>query len=117
MTIISSNKEKITESLEFGVQQIKTCKNEFVDEKVWQKFKKETFQNNNWIDLNDISTLFKRNMERNVYIVNEIKSNRIFGMYATKEKAKKELEEIIESIGKYTVYQMKIDPSIELIMD
>ena len=117
MVTISSTRDKTTESLEFGISQVKTCKIGFVDEKNWQKFKKKTFQKDNWIDLHSISTLFKKNMERNIYTVNEIKSNKTFGMYATKENAKRELEAISESVGKHTNYQMKIDKDIELIMN
>lgn len=117
MVIISSNKDKITESLELSIQKIKTCKSEFVDEKTWQKFKKKTLQKNDWIDLNDISNLYKKNMERNIYTVDEIKSHRTFGMYTTKQKAKKELEAISESIGRHTSYQIKIDKDIGLVMN
>lgn len=117
MVIISSNKDKITESLEFSIQQIKTCKSEFVDEKAWQKLKKKTLQKSNWIDLNDISALLKKNMERNIYTVDEMKTHRTFGIYATKEKAKEELEAISESAGRHTSYQMKIDKDIGLVMN
>lgn len=117
MLIISSNKDKTTESLEFDISQVKTCKIDFVDEKNWQKFKKQTLKKDNWIDLHGISTLFKKDMERNIYTVNETKSNRTFGMYATKENAKKELKEISERVGRYTSYQMKIDKDIGLIMN
>ncbi len=115
MIIISSNKDKITESLEFGIQQNKTCKNGFVDEKTWKTFKKESIQKDNWVTLKELSRLFQMDMTKNVYSILELKSNRIFGTYITKEKAKNELEEISETVGKHMKYQIKNDEEINLI--
>lgn len=117
MIIVSSSKDKITESLEFSIKEIETCKNEFINEADWQKIKEESVQKDNWVDSKDISKLFKKNMTKNIYAIVEMRSHRIFGTYTTKEKAKKELEGILENVGKHASYQMKIDQDIGIIMN
>lgn len=115
MVIVSSSKDNITESLEMSIKEIKTCKKGFVDEKTWKTFKKESAQKDNWVTLKKLSRLFQMDMTENVYSILELKSNRIFGTYTTKEKAINELEEISESVGKHMRYQMKSDEKMNVI--
>lgn len=117
--IISQCKDKITSSLEFSIQEMQTCRNEFISKENWQKFKKITQKKDEGITLNELKGLGEflgKNMTKTVFTIIEVKSNRNFGIFTTKDKAKQELQEILKSIEEKRNYQIQEDKKIGLIM-
>lgn len=117
--ITSQCKDKITNSLEFSIKEIQTCRNEFISKEDWQKFKKITQKKDEEITLKElkgISEFLGKDMAKTVFTIIEVKSGRNFGIFTTKNKARKELQEILKSIEKKMNYQIQEDKTIGLIM-
>ena len=57
MLVIDQKKEKITDNISFKIQERTTCKNIFINEKDWQKFKKITNKQDKYISLNELNGL------------------------------------------------------------
>lgn len=115
MIIISQDEIKITESLELNVKEVKTCKNILIPRDEYKKFQKITQKNGNWIsekELKGLGEFLGQETTKSVYAITEIKTNRIFGIYSTKEKARKVLKEIIQKNEKSKNYQMLKDEGI-----
>lgn len=111
MIIVSQDRKKITESLEFQVDEKTTCKNIFIDEKTWQKFKKITNKTDNYCSLKELKglgELIEKDIIKQIYEIKEIENNRVFGSYDTEQKAKEALQETLntcEKIG-YPIFKM-----------
>lgn len=112
MLIVSQNEDKITETLELDIQEIKTCKNIFIDNETWKKFKKITRKKYNQINLEeliDLGEFLEQDITKSVYQIVEIKRNRSLGIYQTKDKAKNVLKEIMQKYSKQEIYQLPKD--------
>jgi len=115
MVIISQKQDKTTESLEFNIDEIRTCQNVFINEDKWKKFKKIIGKENdccNLEELRGLSEFLEKDMMKSIYTVREVKSNRIFGVYSKKEKAKQSLLEAIKTIKSKGYYQMLKDEEV-----
>ena len=119
MLIISQNKAKITENLNFSIKVCETCKNIFIDkesvekyEKITQKKYKNVF---NATELKGLGELIGKNLTRHVYTIIEGNSLENFGKFLSKEQANKTLQDIIEKYEKgYKKYQIPEDKNAEL---
>lgn len=82
MIIISQNKDKTTESLEFIIKERKTCKNIFIDKDTYQKFKNITQKTDDRYlsekELKGIGELIGKDITKAIYSIVELKSNSIF---------------------------------------
>lgn len=119
MVIVNQLKTKTTESLEFDIREMKTCKNTIVKEEDWKKFKKITQKENNYIsfkELKGLSEFLEQDMMNSIYAIMEVKTHRNFGIYSTKEKAKKVLKTIIEKNEKQKSYTLPKDTSIGMML-
>lgn len=112
MVIISQKQDKTTESLEFNIDEIKTCQTLFISEDKWRKFKKNVGKENNYCnskELKGLSEFLEKDMTKSICAIREVKSNRIFGIYSKKEKAKQSLIEAVKAIKDKGYYQMPED--------
>lgn len=119
MLIVSQNENKITESLEFDIKEIQTCKNIFIDEKSWQRFKKITQKKNDIVNLKEMKGLEEflgQDMRKTIHSIIEVKTKRVFALYTTKEKAKNTLKEIIQAYRDRKKYQLKRDNDIGIVI-
>ncbi len=121
MVTISQYKDKITESSEFSIREIVTCKSELVPEDAWKKFKKITQKEDkdNQLSLKELKGLGEfsgKSMIRIVYTIVEVKSCRNFDTFTTKEKARKELQNILKNIEKQGIYQIQEDKELGITM-
>lgn len=117
--ITSQYKDRITNSLEFSIQELQTCRNEFISKEDWQKFKKITQKKDEEITLSELKELgefLEKNMTKTVFTIIEVKSGRNFGIFTIKNKAIKELQEIVKTVGQKMNYQIQEDKTIGLIM-
>lgn len=117
--ITSQCKDKITNSLEFSIQEVQTCKNEFISNEDWQKFKRITQKKDDMItskELKGLSEFLGKNMSKTLFTIIEVKSGRNFGIFTTKDKARQELQEILKNIEEKRNYQIQEDKKIGLIM-
>lgn len=81
MLILSQKGDKITESLEFNIEEIETCKNNFIDEKSYKDFKKIIQKNNNFMclkELKGLTNFLNQIITKTTYCIIEIKTNRVF---------------------------------------
>lgn len=120
MLIISQNKDKTTESLNLVIKEKRTCKSVFVNEEVFQKFKRITQENSIFLsttELKGLGELVEKDMMKSVYIILEVKNNLILGIYSSRGKAKEILENLMKSyIKKEKVYEMPKNENEELIL-
>lgn len=115
MIIISQNESQTTESLEFKVMEVKTCKNTLIPKDKYQKFQKITQKNTSWIsekELKGLGEFLGQEMTKSVYAIIEMKGTRNFGIYETKEKAKQVLKEIIQKNEDCKKYHIPKDEEI-----
>lgn len=121
MLIVSQNKDKTTESLEFIIEERKTCKSIFIDKDTYQKFKKVTQKTDdrylNEKELKGLGELIGKDMTKPIYSIIEIKTNSIFGIYSSKQKAERILGKLIQSYkNKDKVYEIPSDENEGLIL-
>ena len=121
MLIISQNKDKITENLNFSIIGIKTCENIFIDEKDIKKYEKITQKKHenvfNITELKGLGELVGKDLTRYVYTI--IEKNRLenFGTFLSKEQAQKVLQDIIKKYEKGDKkYQIPKDKNVEITL-
>ena len=119
MVIVNQEKTKTTKSLELDIKEMKTCKNIEVKKEDWEKFKRITQKENNYIsfkELKGLSEFLGQDMMKSIYAIMEVKTNRIFGIYSTKEKTKEVLQTIIEKNEKQKSYTLPKDAYIGMML-
>lgn len=120
MLIVSQNGDKTTESLEFDIKEIETCRNIFIDEASWQKFKRITQKENDITNLKEMKGLEEflgHGVRKTIYSIIEVKTKRIFGLYETKEKANNTLNKISQAYENRKKYHLQKDgnPGISIL--
>lgn len=119
MVIVNQDKTKTTESLEFDIREVKTCRNIVIKEEQWKKFKKITKKEDdcmNFKELKGLNEFLEQDIIKSVYLIVEVKENRNFGIYSTREKAKKILQAMIQKIGEQKSYTLPKDKFAEILL-
>ena len=116
MIIISQFEDKITESLEFSIEEKESNANIIIPADILKKYKKTVRKkDDNYFsleELKEIGKLLGKKTTTIIYVIIEIKSNRIFGVFGSKGKAKRELRDIADNVGKGIKYQIKKDTEL-----
>lgn len=121
MVIVSQYKDKTTESLEFIIKDVTTCKNVFIDIATYQKFKKIIQKKDDGYlsieELKGIGELMEKNMTKQVYMFIERKTHENFGTFLSKDKAKEVLQKIIQAHEKGNKkYEIPQDEKTDLVL-
>lgn len=120
MITVSQRKNMTTESLSFAIIERQTCKNVLIDKETYRKFKDITQMPGDELktkELKGLGEMLGKQLTKFVYLIVESKSNLLFGMYSSKERAKEVLKEIIEAYkNECGVYEMPKDENEEFTL-